>query len=464
MHYQSAMTERGAEDEPSTLMQAGFPPKPMSVPSAVTPRAVLTNPDHVRDILQLSSLLHSDVSLAITITPPALPACKPVQVTIMPHKHTDYFQLPVLSVGDQWAERHYSSVEKASQLWVAFYHLIEERGASRIFGRAYADVSSLFRKVAALHADYTSGNPITLFFPHLFVADEFSCDYSPGYTLPLAFEALRQLSNRCGYALHLASLRTVDSPAGRPDQRDDYEGVCEPVDTAFGPAHIREYKLACYKIVFTSLVDESIRKHLATLLQTVSKPPTPLPEHHFMDVFLMSVSVSDLQPLIFSEMDGRALEYYQRLASVVWKTIANLAWSQVLKLGFAPHVFLKTLYDFFGPAIAQRIAAVGCVGTRDTGRCQIGVKDISFSPFVCDDGHPLALKYDKISLATPADVLRDVGRLTLNSNLIRPPDGPQEEAAQCRVTSTRPDGVVVTVPHTPDKTVPGLLPSSTTIH
>lgn len=463
-----------------------------TTPTSTNRNAVLTNPEYVEHLLQLSRLVHCDIAIKVTIRPPrrfaqiasgasapsATSPSAPAQLTITALKQTEYQRLPETSVCDEWQEKFYPSVDKPAQLWVAFYHMIEERGTTRIFGSSYQDHSTLLGKVTALHTAYTCAADIVLYLPNLYIADEFACDgATSGYSLPLCFTILRELANRRGYLLNLAALRPLIPAANgqlhSPSPLEDiYEGLSAALDTENGLIHIHEHRLGCYKLTHPAMPDAPTRHHLATLLEAADKAlsgygpqssPNQPQSQQYVDFFMMTVTVSDLLNVsspTSSSSHTPAIRYYAEMAAAVWKAVSGHVFAQLSKLRIPPHLHLWHLHEYFGPAIATAIAAVG------QGAPQHGILHSSYSLFARYEG-PLDDNFDpseqqEISLAISADCLRDVGRLALDSNIIKPPIG--ATMGPNRITLTMPDNTVVSVPESSGTFIAGLVPSSTLIH
>lgn len=390
--------------------------------SAVT----LSNPQYFYALLKLGRALHRDISIQVTILPPSTQSLNGTRIAIQPVKCAEFDSFPQTFFRGEWREEMYSSTDKIAQLWVGFYHMIEERQEGRIFGGRYENFTTLYEKVRALYTDFVSGRPVSIFLSDLYIADEFVCVTSPGNALADAFERLRCIANEEGKKLWDYARRDVSAQAPPTT-------ITEAVDFSGNGVRVWEPRLGVFRVeraVPDPSVDTNVRKALFHYLHAIHASRCvshglDIPQlHNFNDCYFWDISVSDLiahtsslspgvPPSQAAALGVAAVSHYRHLAAAAWYCTWRRVAALLPILGNVPeNYYLRFLHDYVGPDIAARIAAVGSLPSP-----QHQVQHISYSAFAY--GQPT--EKDSVSLAISSSALRDVGRLNVDDNLIRPP-------------------------------------------
>lgn len=347
---------------------------------------------------------------------------------------------------DEWSEDMYSAKDEVSQLWVIFYHLIEQRNETRVFGASYTTQKSLYEKVHALQSDFSHGTSVSIYLSSFYVLDDL-CYRPTGDTatavaankvtsLVGVFDSLREICNAQHGILFEARQRQPDNqpPASSKNNADILN-----VDVEGRSYRVWEARLGCYKAELTKSTDTealATREELVKLLQAIKKKRLVRPEKDqldfsrtdiYKDTFVKEISVTDL--LLYERQNSNqkaqsessktddtttCIKYYQSLAAMAWYATWHHAKTILPEVDVSASDALRFLYDFMGPDITSRIAAVGCSTVP-----QRGFKQISYSSFKQTPNDDNSL--NRVSLPISAAALRDVGRLSVADNVIKPP-------------------------------------------
>lgn len=421
--------------------------------------ATLSNPQYFYSLLKLGRALHRDISIQVTILPPSTQGLNRTRIAIQPVKCAEFHSFPQTFFPNEWREEMYSSTDKIAQLWVGFYHMIEERGEGRIFGGRYENFSSLYEKVRALYTDFVSGRPVSIFLSDLYIADEFVCVTSPGNALADAFRRLRSIANEEGMKQYDHLTRDVSAQTPPTE-------ITEAVDLSGNGVRVWEPRLGVFRVetaVPDPSIDNNVRHALLHYLHAIQSSRRAYyglniqQLHKFNDCYFWKISVSDLiahtsslspgvPPSHSAALSVAAVSHYRHLAAAAW----YCTWSRVAAvlpiLGNVPEIYyLRFLHDYVGPDIATCLAAVGSLASP-----QHQVLHISYSAFA----HSQPAENDSVSLAISSTALRDVGRLSVDDNLIRPP---LMTGLNPLVITRGPSGLTIASEHSPSLVKKGRL-------
>lgn len=421
--------------------------------------ATLSNPQYFYSLLKLGRALHRDISIQVTILPPSTEGLNGTRLVMRPVKRAVFDSFPQTFFPDEWREEMYSSTDKIAQLWVGFYHMIEERREGRIFGGRFENFTTLYEKVRALNNDFVSGRPVSIFLSDLYIADEFVCVTSPGNALADAFERLRSIANEEGMKLYDHATRDVSAQAPPTE-------ITEAVDLSDNGVRVWEPRLGLFRVetaVPDPSIDNNVRRALLHYLHAiqssrhVSYGLDIQQLHKFNDCYFWNISVSDLiahtsslspgvPPFHTAALGVAAVAHYRHLAAAAWYCTWRRVAALLPILGSVPdNYYLRFLHDYVGPDIATRIAAVGSLPSP-----QHHVLHISYSAFA----YSQPADKDSVSLAISSSGLRDVGRLSVDDNLIRPP---LMTGLNPLVITSGPSGLMITSEHSPSLVKKGRL-------
>lgn len=388
-----------------------------------SPGAALTNAQYLSYLLKLGRVLQRNIALEIAVIPPSPPSTSMARVTISPVERTRYLSFAECRFAEEWREDLYSSTDKIAQLWVAFYHQVEERGERRIFGHRYTSHRTLHDKLRALYDDFSKGQSVYFFLSSLYSADELGSFTSHGSALVDALDHLRAVANNEGRVTYDLARRDLATAA--PSTPQD---VVDAITVNRAALRIWEVRLGMYRVerappsgnnearkLLIKILKEALQPHTDTGLAIDANDHLQLHPDEFKDTFVCSVSVSELlkrmQDVSIETVASSAIEYYCDLSAAGWYAMWRRTAALVPVLGNVPSSgFLRFLHDYVGPDVAVRFAAVG------SGDPQKGVKDLSYSGFEVTLDNTAA-----VSLAISAAALRDVGRLGTEDNVIKPP-------------------------------------------
>eukprot|EP00803_Ostreobium_quekettii_P002498 evm.model.scf_34EXC.5 EVM.evm.TU.scf_34EXC.5 scf_34EXC:61565-63324(+) len=370
----------------------------------------VTNPAHLAALLQLGAVWHASLPLRVTIqrtSPPNAP--ESVDITFSELKRRCYEALPPYSADGQWAEELYYSTDPAAQLWVGFFHMIEEREERRILGPDYGAEPTLLGKMRAMMRQFLAGRPVWIYLSDLGMADEFGCSGAPVNLLAAATEELRAMAN--GRDAQLAAGGNgeggaifVDLPTGRatvvstdrgfdrvdfPD--DDAEEGDEGVVLAQGVADMQQ-------LVFVARTGAT----LDGMVPTGSRAPASM-----RGVYAWEVTVSQLEASA-SIGESAAVERYMRIARAAIGAAAQRAKSRLAEIGVEERDIVRFTAEHVGVDRAAMFAAV-----EGDGGAQRGVSHISYSAF---EGE--GVEGDSVSVAATVEVLRDAGVLGFRDNVL----------------------------------------------
>lgn len=156
------------------------------------PVALLTNPNVLTVLLRLGFIWHAHLAVRMSVrrappetSPPAgYPAnTEVVHVTVAAVKRADYLAFPAAPdpYNDPSSDDYYGVGDADAPLvhnvWVAYAHMISERGQERIWGPAAAASGlPLIDRCAEAAATYAAGGAVDVYLDDLASGDEFGCD------------------------------------------------------------------------------------------------------------------------------------------------------------------------------------------------------------------------------------------------------------------------------------------------
>lgn len=417
----------------------------------------ITNRTHLKSLLTLGRIWHRELCLRVTITRTTLPeGPESATLTFNAVKRAEAAAHPPLrGVNNEYRAELYASSDPAAQLWVGFYHMIEERGETRIFGPHFSSQPTLLEKVRAMHLQFLRGAPVHVFLTDLFIADEFGCDGLETNTLATAIEQIRLLANSRSPLLQ--SSATEDNVL--PTHVVQVYGTSATVNVAAG------YGL--HRVSFSpdnadpDDVDGAAAQDAANIVQRASvartggtidgkvvpSPTTPA-SIEMRDVYAWDLPVSEVvrdQP--DSTTNSRGLKRYARIAGAVFKVAVQRTKTSLAEIGVDSADFLRYVAEYVGKEQAVWFAAV-----EGVGGVQKGVRDLSYSAFREDPTERDAV----VSVAATVSGLRDCGRLGFSDNVVESGAAGDAVSRRVIVQADAGDGLI-TKPMTDGNVVEGRL-------
>lgn len=489
-----------------------------------SPHVVFANPDYLTHLLDLGRHLRRDLCVKITLhlcNPPnhSSPA---VRIAVAPVPLSAFHSLPETRAHREWREHFYASPDPSASLWVSFYHMIEERAQTRILGSRFAHRSTLLEKVVDLRAQFDTGHPVELFFSDFYMADELSCppattpalansnDHSIGGNNPThqlhnfapaplldALAALHAEANRRGAAMHFA-LRGYEpggTGSGNEAQVVDMDRLphiarpkAEEFITERGPARVADDSEDVLRVAFLDDSPSARVRAAAALVTRVRAAraraacaatecdeeggggngtggggggPPSYPDNAF-DWQVSATDVARAAAAGEDEMLGAV--HYQLLANLAWQTTWRRVARTLAPLGVPGPDAVRYVRELFGTDVSAQLAAVagGPGEVIQRGVCDASYSSIVVGGVIEGDGKSVGDTGGRVSLPISARLLRDVGRLGLGDNIVRPCAG--REAEGNRVTMLNGTGQTVTVPEKAGTVVEGRIDDSVEIH
>lgn len=135
------------------------------------PMVVLSNSQYIHNVLSLSREVHADCAVRVRISPP-IRRSPFVQLHFTPLHQQAFAALPSPRHFDKWTLSRYSSKDAVDQLWVSLYHMIVERGQTRLLGNLFPN-ESLHSRCVRLLQMISEGRNVFFYFTSVYAADEF---------------------------------------------------------------------------------------------------------------------------------------------------------------------------------------------------------------------------------------------------------------------------------------------------